>query len=151
MASASVAALGDGGSSRRSSAVRKALGHGDQRVRANAVEALVRIDRRPGAHLGALAASRENRLRANAVRGLLAGRAPGGVKALRRMLTDTDPRHRVSGVWVARRSRARPVIPDLRRLADDDRFTEIRARASAAVRFLDHHVTAAGDARATTS
>ncbi|MHC4773661.1 MAG: HEAT repeat domain-containing protein [Planctomycetota bacterium] len=151
VASASVAALGDGGSSRRSSAVRKALGHGDQRVRANAVEALVRIDRRPGAHLGALAASRENRLRANAVRGLLAGRAPGGVKALRRMLADTDPRHRVSGVWVARRSRARPVIPDLRRLADDDRFTEIRARASAAVRFLDHHVTAAGDARATTS
>ncbi len=146
-----MAALGDGGSSRRSGAVRRALGHADQRVRANAVEALVRIDGRPGAHLEALAASRENRLRANAVRGLLAGRAPGGVRALRRMLADTDPRHRVSGVWVARRTRARPVVDDLRGLADGDRFTEIRARASAAVRLIDHHLSVAGGAGATAS
>jgi HEAT repeat protein len=145
VASAAVAALGDGGSTQRAGAVRKALGHADLRVRANAVEALVRIDRRPGAHLDALAASRDNRLRANAVRGLLAGRATGGVKALRRMLTDDDPRHRVSAVWVARRARAKPVVDDLRRLADGDRFSEIRDRATAAARLLDHHVLASSD------
>jgi hypothetical protein len=142
VASAAVAALGDGGSSHRASAVRRALGHADLRVRANAIEALVRIDRRPGAHLDALAASRDNRLRANAVRGLLAGRAPGGIRALRRMLADDDPRHRVSALWVARRSRAKPVVDDLRRLADSDRFSEIRDRATAAARILDHQVLA---------
>ncbi|MHC4711038.1 MAG: hypothetical protein ACYTA3_11625 [Planctomycetota bacterium] len=142
VASAAVAALGDGGSSHRASAVRRALGHADLRVRANAIEALVRIDRRPGAHLDALAASRDNRLRANAVRGLLAGRAAGGIRALRRMLADDDPRHRVSALWVARRSRAKPVVDDLRRLADSDRFSEIRDRATAAARILDHQVLA---------
>ncbi|MHC4220448.1 MAG: HEAT repeat domain-containing protein, partial [Planctomycetota bacterium] len=110
--SAAVAALGDGGSARRSIAIRKTLGHADPRVRANAVEALLRIDRRPGAHLDALASSRDNRLRANAVRGLVVGLAAGAIRALRRMLLDDDPRHRVSAVWVARRSRARPVISD---------------------------------------
>jgi hypothetical protein len=142
VASAAVAALGDGGSIHRASAVRRALGHADLRVRANAIEALVRIDRRPGAHLDALAASRDNRLRANAVRGLLAGRAPGGFRALRRMLSDDDPRHRVSALWVARRSRAKPVVGDLRRLADSDRFSEIRDRATAVARILDHQVLA---------
>ncbi|MHC4081815.1 MAG: HEAT repeat domain-containing protein [Planctomycetota bacterium] len=151
VASAAVAALGDGGSGQCSAAVRRALGHADPRVRANAVEALVRIDRRPGAHLDALAASRDNRLRANAVRGLLVGRSSGGVKALRRMLTDDDPRHRVSAVWVARRSRARSVVGDLRRLADSDLFSEIRGRAAAAVRLLDHQVLAVGSAGGTTS
>jgi HEAT repeat protein len=135
--SAAVAALGDGGPGRGATAVRKALGHADPRVRANAVEALVRIDRRPGAHLDALAASRDNRLRANAVRGLLIGRAAGGVRLLRRMLADDDPRHRVSAVWVARSARALPVTTDLRRMADEDRFTEIRRRASAAARLLE--------------
>jgi HEAT repeat protein len=151
VASAVVAALGDGGTGHAAGAVRRALGHADLRVRANAVEALIRIDGRPGAHLDALAASRDNRLRANAVRGLLRGRSPGGVRALRRMLTDDDPRHRVSGLWVARRSRARPVVGDLRRLADSDRFSEIRDRASAAARLLDHQVFASSGTGGTTS
>jgi hypothetical protein len=137
VASAAVAALGDGGPGRCETAVRKALGHADPRVRANAVEALVRIDRRPAAHLDALAASRDNRLRANAVRGLLIGRSTGGVRVLRRMLADDDPRHRVSAVWVARSARALPVTKDLRRMADEDRFAEIRRRAAAAARLLE--------------
>jgi hypothetical protein len=58
------------------------------------------------------------------------------------MLSDDDPRHRVSALWVARRSRAKPVVGDLRRLADSDRFSEIRDRATAVARILDHQVLA---------
>jgi HEAT repeat protein len=136
VASAAVAALGDGGSDRRIDAVRAALDHPDARVRANAVEALMRIDRRWGGAFGEVAESRDNRLRANAVRAMLAARAPAGQAALRSMLADADPRHRVSAVWVARRARVGPVAGELRGLADRDRFTEVRTRAAAACRLL---------------
>jgi hypothetical protein len=62
------------------------------------------------------------------------------------MLGDADPRHRVSAVWVARSCRARALIGDLHDLADGDRFAEIRARAAAAVRLLDHRAPSAAGA-----
>jgi len=57
----------------------------------------------------------------------------------------------VSALWVARRSRTKPVVGDLRRLADSDRFSEIRDRATAVARILDHQVLAPSGGGGTTS
>ena len=134
VASAAVAALGDVASPPRVQAVLDALDHPDARVKANAVEALGRMDRRATRYLGDLAESPDNRLRANAVRVLLKART--GLESLRAMLADPDPRHRISAVWLARRARALSTLPDLRRLAARDRFAEVRTRAQAAARLL---------------
>jgi len=52
------------------------------------------------------------------------------------MLGDSDPRHRVSAIWVARRAREERVSGDLRRIADQDAVAEVRRRAAAAVEWI---------------
>lgn len=143
VASAAVAALADGGSIRRLDTVRLALRHRYARVRANAVEALIRIEQPATDLIDAMTSCRENRPRANAVWGLLRAQPQAGARKLRAMLTDPDPLHRVSAVWVASRARATPVLNDLRRLAEQDRISEVRTRAAAAARLLAHHAPAA--------
>lgn len=136
VASAAVMALADGDAtqSQRVGALRRALDHDDARVAANAVEALARIDAATIDDRDDLLASRENRVRANAVRARV--RRQPLSECLPAMLADPDPRHRVSAVWVAARSRAPHVRRDLGRLARADRFLEIRTRAEAALRWL---------------
>ena len=68
---AAVSALADKGSRHGVGAARRALGHADPRVQANAVETLSRIDRDPTDVLDDLLTSRDNRIRANAVQGVL--------------------------------------------------------------------------------
>ncbi len=138
VAASAIAALGDAGSSRRLDAVMACLGHPDDRVKANAVETLMRIRRLETSHLDAFLAGGDNRLRANAVLALLRARPGPGGSALSGMLADGDPRHRASAVWVARRARAAAVAPDLKRLAAGDRFPEIRTRAAAAATMIEH-------------
>ena len=82
--------------------------------------------------------SRDNRLRANAVRAVLRRRRSDGSHALRTMLDDADPRHRVSAIWVARQAREVQVSGDLRRIADQDAVAEVRRRAAAAVEWIGH-------------
>ncbi len=137
VASAAVAALADAGTSGRSQAVRRALSHPDVRVKANAVETLVGLDRGAIASLADFVTSRDNRLRANTVRALL--HATGGSEHLREMLRDRDPRHRVSAIWVADRGRAGQVVRELRRLARRDRLPEIRSRAATTLRRIALH------------
>ncbi len=137
VASSAVAALADGRAPRRVTAARAALGHPDSRVRANAVEALGQIDPDAEDRLGRYCDDPDNRARANAVLALLRrgrGEAEG---ALRDMLRDGDALHRVSGVWVARRGRAAPAAGELRRMARRDEIPEVRARAAAALRWLE--------------
>jgi hypothetical protein len=137
VASAAVAALGDGPAPRRVTAARAALGHPDPRVRANAVEALGRIDPDAGDRLGRYVGDPDNRARANAVLALVRRGRPEGEGALRDMLRDAGALHRVSGVWVARRGRVAPAGGELRRVARDDEVPEVRARAAAALRWLE--------------
>jgi len=128
--------VGRGGSRHARHALRRALDHPDVRVQANALEAITRIDHVAIDRLGDRLDSRDNRLRANAVRAVL--RRPGrdGTRALRTMLGDADPRHRVSAIWVARRAREGRVSEDLRRIADQDTVGEVRRRAAAAVEWI---------------
>jgi hypothetical protein len=139
VASAAVAALGYHESPRSSEAARVALRHVDARVRANAVESLARHDNAGAlATMAALSEHRHNRLRANSVLALLRGNQPVGAQALRAMLADSDPMHRVSGIWVAGRAHALFARSDLRTLAERDGRIEIRKRAARTLRRIDH-------------
>ncbi|MHC4416642.1 MAG: HEAT repeat domain-containing protein [Planctomycetota bacterium] len=146
VASAAVAALADGGSNRRIAAVRVALAHQDARVRANAVEALARLDRRATSVPGVLTHSRNNRVRANAIRALRCEQPEASRQGLRDMLADRDPLHRVSGVWVAGRTRDTRFLAQLRGLAARDQLPEVRTRAAAAARLLAHQEAAVNGA-----
>lgn len=136
VASAAVAALSRDGSKHSRDALAAALGHHDARVRANALEALTRRDRRAIDRLSKLFGSRDNRLRANVVRAVLRRRGKAGPALLRDMLGDADPLHRVSAIWVAARSREGRVAGELRRMADHDGVGEVRRRAAAAIRWI---------------
>ncbi len=138
VASAAVVALRDVASTPSVEAIRVALGHDDARVRANAIESLMRLDRRGIELILPMLSTRQNRPRANAVRALLAVRPAKGLPQLRAMLADPDPLHRISGVWAARRARAVPVAHKLQQLATQDRFPQVRVRAGVAARFLAH-------------
>ena len=138
VASAAVTALRDVRSTHSVGAIRKALGHDDARVRANAIESLTRLDRRAIELVAPMVTTRDNRPRANAVRALLDVLHTKALPQLRTMLADPDPLHRISGVWVARRTRALGVADQLQQLAKQDRFPEVRSRADAAARFIAH-------------
>ena len=138
VASTAVTALGDVRSTHSVEAVRKALRHDDARVRANAIESLMRLDRRGTKFIEPIVTTRANRPRANAVGALLAVRHAQALPQLRSMLADPDPLHRISGIWVAKRARALGVAGQLQQLAKQDRFPQVRSRAEAAARFLAH-------------
>lgn len=146
IASATVAVLGASGTAPARDAARVALRHADSRVRANAIEALMRIDECAIDVVAPFARTRENRLRANAIRALVRVRPSQGLQQLQEMLEDVDPLHRVSGVWVARQTCAAGVEDDLRAMADRDDIPEVRARAATTVRWLERHTLAADGA-----
>jgi len=81
----------------------KALKDTDNRVRANAIEALQRRGVRAAAKcFELLAADENNRVRANAVKALLIWKVSSSRQAIRQMMADPRPRHRRSARWVAR-------------------------------------------------
>ncbi len=127
---------GPDGSRHARNALQRALDHPDVRVQANALEAMTRIDHTAIDRLGDRLDSRDNRLRANAVRAMLRQGRHDGARALRSMLDDADPLHRVSAIWVARQASERRVSGDLRRIADQDSVAEVRRRAAAAVQWI---------------
>ena len=132
-----MAGLAEARSARRLDALRDGLEHPDARVRANAVEAMMRT---AGAEtidlLTPITASGENRARANAVRAMLSARPGEGLVRLQEMLADANPLHRISGIWVAGRARVTPVAGALHRLAAHDRLRPVRLRAGAPVRLI---------------
>lgn len=138
IASAAVTALGTFHTERTQHAIRVALRHTDPRVRANAVEALARHDAAGTIEtLAPLSDHRHNRVRANSVLALLRHHQPVGAVALRSMLGDDDPMHRVSGIWVAGRAGAGFAREDLRTLMERDTRMEIRKRAAQTLRRID--------------
>jgi len=143
VASAAVGALamileatGPDGSQHARNALQRALDHPDVRVQANALEAVTRIEHAAIDRLVDRLGSRDNRLRGNAVRAVLRRGRREGARALRTMLGDADPLHRVSAIWVARQAREGRVSGDLRRIADQDSVAEVRRRAAAAVEWI---------------
>jgi hypothetical protein len=124
----------------RRAAVRYGLHHADPRVRANAVEVLSDDERREQVRrLADLAYNDENRPRGNAVMSMCReDTGEAGVEALRIMLRDSRPLHRVSAIWVASRRRVRPVGTQLRSIVRDDPAPAIRARAWRALKLIEH-------------
>ena len=136
--SAAMTALAGNDSLRSYSILKRGLAHDDPRVVANAIEALSRRGRASAAELMApFVDVRQNRSRGNAIRALMRHHHRAGVEDLKAMLSDDDPLHRVSAIWVARQSRATPVLTDLVRLAGGDRIGIIRTRAEEAARRLE--------------
>ena len=59
-----------------------------------------------------------------------------GLPQLKAMLSDPDPLHRISCVWVAQRSRTMAIMSQLQKMTKRDQFPEIRSRAEVAMKFL---------------
>jgi hypothetical protein len=138
LASAALAALARGHSARRLRTLLAGVHHEDDRVRANAVDAL-RCDRtiEVTAAIRPLVGGDRNRSRGSAVRTLLAADPREGLRELRAMLDDERPLHRVTGIWVARRERVGAVRGDLIRLVREGGPPEVRTRARAALRLME--------------
>ncbi len=157
VASAVVLALGSLTSTSARGAVRASLGHSDTRVRANAVEAIVKRARNHAvmradadeAVMVDFCMDNQHRARANSIRGLIetdiAAPANRGIQSLRSMLTDDRTMHRVAGVWLA--DRLAPVIVEstahradrscvremLMQISRDDDEPALRKRAAAGI------------------
>lgn len=113
-----VAALGRIQSPSAAGAIRLCLDHPIDRIRANAVEALLKQSLR-AEPLARTSAERHlsdphHRVRANAIRGLLASPRdhPEAAAALSAMLADDRPLHRLAGLWAAERLLTGPADPN---------------------------------------
>ena len=139
VASAAVKALGEVDESNDATgALVSALDHNDDRVAANAVESLEQTDRLDGAReaLVQLAVGGRNRSRANAIKALMHVSASEAVMALRRMLDDTDVRHRISALWVVERVLVEGLAQQVGDIARSDPDADVRNRALRVIRRL---------------
>lgn len=128
--SAGVALLGglDTPAARR--LLRAALDDPDDRVQANAIEALERqhaISLR--AQIAGKLASTSSRVRANAVKMLLRMRVREGASHLLAMLQSEQAGDRLSALWVVERMRLSGLVARLETLADSDADARVRRRA----------------------
>ena len=108
----------------------KAMAHADNRVRANAVEAMSQM--RSARHLQQLmrmADEDTNRPRANAIGALMEMKAGEALPALTRMLSDDRPEHRISALWLVERMGVLEAAQAVAELAMSDPDPEVRRRA----------------------
>lgn len=141
------AALGEMRLAGAAGVITACVSHTDARVRANAIEAIGRLSRSPGTgrllDLKPLRDDPHHRVRANALRAMLAGIEPaGGAASLSAMLGDERPMHRLAGVWVAQRTLTGPgraragerypeLVARVGELATSDPDVKVRRRAKA--------------------
>lgn len=172
VAATAVIALAGRPSDLATGAVRRAIASDDDRVRANAVEALTtspRASEDDASTLVELKADRHHRVRANAIRAMLRpprssrpGRIyePIAVEQLRSMLADSRAPHRLAAAWLAGRvlvGEGRVALgphwePLTRALADtarDDEDAAVRRRARSGVRRVLGEMRAVGVGGAT--
>lgn len=130
VASAVVKALGLIDGTRAGGLVVEALGHPNDRVRANAIEALGRAA--AGRHvpqLQAMADREHNRARANAIGVLVEVEEERAVDRLRRMLRDPGPMQRVSALWLVERLGMAEVAGAVGEMSVGDPDAKVRQRA----------------------
>lgn len=164
-----VATLGELRSPEAEQVLADALGADDARVRANAVEALGGRGGVGAPWAGRLADIKplqddpHHRVRANALRALIAGSpeaGPEGAGSLGTMLTDSRPMHRLAGVWAAQRTmtgrgRSRfggrwaeiAALVDELAARDPEERVRLRARACSTRLNAETAITGAGAAR----
>lgn len=129
--SAAVKALGTAEPKRAASAIESALDHEDDRVRANAVEALARLD--STRHIDQIAEMtgehEPNRARANAIQALMQMRAADALHALTRMLGDPRPQHRTSALWLVESMGIAEVAREVAEMSISEPDLQVRERA----------------------
>ncbi len=129
--SAAVKALGTAEPSRVTPVIESALNHEDDRVRANAVEALARLD--STRHIEQIAQmtgeGEPNRARANAIQALMQMRAGDALQALSKMLTDPRPEHRTSALWLVESMGIAEVARDVAEMSISEPDPQVRERA----------------------
>ncbi len=129
--SAAVKALGTAEPKRAAPAIESALEHEDDRVRANAVEALARLD--STRHLDQIAdmtsEHEPNRARANAIQALMKMRATDALHALSRMLADPRPQHRTSALWLVESMGIAEVAREVAEMSISEPDPQVRERA----------------------
>lgn len=138
IAAAATLALGEVEDAKAGEALRSALRHHDARVRANAVEAVMRRGEPAMLPLVMpLLGDRGNRVRANAIRATGSVAPRHSRRTLHAMLRDADPLHRISAIWVARRVEIdAETAQHLATLAAHDPQPLVRTRAAGVRRFL---------------
>jgi len=137
-------------------AVIRALGHADDRVRANALEELHRTpgpSTIPAPPIEAFTHDPVPRIRANAVHALLRGSSattPTRTEILKAMLTDERASHRRSGLWVVERLAVLPLAPMVAEIVRNEKEPQVRHRAiRCGKRLLDHLLAASASAHTT--
>lgn len=137
VAATAAAALAEVRSASAVQALERLAEHRDERVRANAIEAIG--EQRPLHPLVEVKLrAMFPRERANAARAALVAQ-PGhalAADALGAMLADADGRQRVSGLWAIERSRAVVMAPQIARVVREARDEHTLRRAKAAARML---------------
>lgn len=144
IASAAVRALGSVAIGPRPlKSVQRALRDPDSRVRANAIEALIRMQATDeNEQLARMAKSEQNRPRANAIGALLGQGHRSALAALVQMLADERAAHRCSALWIVRKMRRIELSRQVAELAISDPDDEVRSKAAQLVQDLIVQMTA---------
>jgi HEAT repeat protein len=128
--SAAVLALGQVPNPTSRRILRQAMSDTDGRVAANAVEAADAGGQLDAEALLPKLTSADNRVRANAVRALLKLGVREAAEALVRMLQHSDPRQRASGLWLVEKMGLGILAGRLGRMAIADVDLQVRTRAA---------------------
>lgn len=145
IASTAVACLGDHPNPRTVSVITARLSHTDDRVQANAVEALGQVHRalpgrlspqQIGRVISPLTLQSGNRTRANAIVVLADFYPDLAAHRLTNMLNDGNPLCRASAIWAARQCNSDSALVELRRIAKTDSVPILQQRAEEAVQVI---------------
>lgn len=141
--SAAVKALGSADPARALPIIEAALEHEDDRVRANAVEALAQLDASRHADvLASMATEREaNRARANAIQALMQMRTGEALGALSRMLNDSRKEHRASALWLVETMGVAEVARDVAEMSITEPDPKVRMKAGAVIQAVIQHMS----------
>lgn len=139
--SAAVGMLADLPGRTTDSILRRALADVDDRVQANAVEAMDRLET-PDRHVlvEPLLHSRSGRVRANAVKTLLRLEFRSAGEALIKMLEDPQASQRLSALWVIEHLRLGSIVRRVEHLRHHDEDDRVRHRAERVLRRLQSQV-----------
>jgi hypothetical protein len=137
LVSSAITALGSADSEDVIQVVEKSLEHRDGRVRASGIEALQQLrSTRHVDRLTAMALSDDNRPRANAIGHLLELSSGQAMHALRLMLEDERPEHRISALWLIDAAGLIEVMRHVAELSISDPDEEVKYRACRVIQRL---------------
>ncbi len=138
-----IKALGSADPVRNIPLIERALESDDDRVRANAVEALAKLG--IGQHADLLVRmtheTESNRTRANAIHALMQMQAGDALQALSRMLNDTRAAHRASALWLVEEMGVTQVARDVAEMSISEPDKNVRKKAARVINHIIDQMT----------